>query len=59
VNEAFQAAFEDAEYQQFNEDRLLTPWEVDGEEVQTTWTENLEQYRSVVEEFGIDLAGEQ
>jgi tripartite-type tricarboxylate transporter receptor subunit TctC len=52
---AFEAAFETEEYQQFNEDNQLTPWQVAGDEVTTTWTENLEKYRAVIEEYGIEL----
>ncbi|TQN42713.1 tripartite-type tricarboxylate transporter receptor subunit TctC [Blastococcus colisei] len=59
LREGFQAAFEDEAYQQFNEDNLLTPNELDGEEIRERWTNNLEEYRSVVEEYGIDLGGEQ
>jgi tripartite-type tricarboxylate transporter receptor subunit TctC len=55
LNDAFQAAFETEEYQQFNEDNQLTPWEVDGDEVTKTYTENLEKYRAVIEEYGIEL----
>lgn len=56
---AFQTAFEDEAYQQFNEDNQLTANEVDGDEIRETWSSNLEEYRSVVEEYGIDLGGEQ
>jgi tripartite-type tricarboxylate transporter receptor subunit TctC len=59
LREGFQAAFEDEAYQQFNEDNLLTPNELEGEEIRERWTENLDRYRSVVEEYGIDLGGEQ
>jgi tripartite-type tricarboxylate transporter receptor subunit TctC len=59
LQEAFQTTFETEAYQQFNEDNQLTPFEVGGEEVVTDWTENLEQYRGVIEEYGIDLGGEQ
>jgi tripartite-type tricarboxylate transporter receptor subunit TctC len=55
LRDAFRAAFETEAYQQFNEDNQLTPWEVDGDEVVTTWTENLDQYRAVIEEYGIEL----
>jgi tripartite-type tricarboxylate transporter receptor subunit TctC len=58
LRESFQTAFEDEAYQQFNQDNQLTPNEVDGDEVRETWTQNLEEYRSVVEEFGIELGGE-
>ena len=59
LRDGFTAAFEVEAYQQFNEDNQLTPWEVDGDEVRDTWTSNLDDYRAVVEEFGIDLGGEQ
>jgi tripartite-type tricarboxylate transporter receptor subunit TctC len=55
---SFQTAFESEAYQQFNEDNQLTPNEIDGEEVRETWTSNLERYRSVVEQYQIDLGGE-
>jgi tripartite-type tricarboxylate transporter receptor subunit TctC len=59
LEEAFQAAFASADYQSFNEERLLTPNEIGGEELQQQWTENLENYRSLVEEYDIDLGGGQ
>ena len=55
---SFQTAFESETYQQFNEDNQLTPNEVDGEEVRETWTSNLERYRSVVEQYSINLGGD-
>jgi tripartite-type tricarboxylate transporter receptor subunit TctC len=58
LRDGFQAAFEVEAYQQFNEDNQLTAWEVDGDEVRETWTSNLDDYRAVVEEFGINLGGE-
>ncbi|WP_324278024.1 tripartite tricarboxylate transporter substrate binding protein [Blastococcus brunescens] len=58
LRDAFQTAFDDEGYQQFNEDNLLTPNELDGEEIRERWTENLEKYRAVVEEYGIELGGE-
>ncbi|WP_346623387.1 tripartite tricarboxylate transporter substrate binding protein [Blastococcus montanus] len=59
LQEATQAVFETEQYQQFNENNLLTPNEIDGEELQQRWTENLESYRSLVDEYGIDLGGAQ
>lgn len=56
---AAQATFETEAYQQFNEENLLTPNEIEGEELQQRWTENLEKYRAVVEEYDIDLGGGQ
>ena len=58
LEEALQATFETEAYQQFNEDNQLTPYEVDGDEVVETWTGNLDQYREVIEEYGIELGGE-
>lgn len=58
LRDGFSAAFEEEAYQQFNEDNQLTAWEVDGDEVRETWTNNLDEYTSVVEEFGIELGGE-
>ena len=55
LQDAFRAAFETEEYQQFNEDNRLTPWEVDGDEVTSVYTENLDKYRAVIEEYGIEL----
>ena len=52
---AFDATFETEAYQQFNEDNSLTPWEVDGDEVTSTYTGKLDEYRAVIEEYGIEL----
>ncbi|HEX2072828.1 MAG TPA: tripartite tricarboxylate transporter substrate binding protein [Geodermatophilus sp.] len=59
LQEAFQVAFATEEYQQFNQDRLLTPHEIDGEELKAEWTENLEKYRAKVEEHDIALGEDQ
>lgn len=58
LRDGFEAAFETEAYQQLNEDNLLTPLEVDGEEIRERWTENLDNYRAVVEEYDIDLGGD-
>ena len=55
LRESFQTAFESEAYQQFNEENQLTPNEVDGTELRDQWTANLDKYRAVVEEHGIDL----
>ncbi len=55
LNDAFTAAFGTEAYKTFNEDNQLTPWEVDGDEVTATYTENLEKYRAVIEQYGIEL----
>ncbi|RBY89117.1 tripartite tricarboxylate transporter substrate binding protein [Blastococcus sp. TBT05-19] len=59
LRSAFEVAFEDEGYQAFNEENALTANQVDGDEIRETWTSNLDEYRSVVEEFGIDLGGDQ
>ncbi|MCD1145242.1 tripartite tricarboxylate transporter substrate binding protein [Kocuria sp. LUK] len=56
--EAFDAAVASEEYQQFNEQNLLTPHEISGEEVEQEWTELAERYRELVEEHDISLAEE-
>ncbi|MCZ2839336.1 Bug family tripartite tricarboxylate transporter substrate binding protein [Modestobacter sp. VKM Ac-2985] len=58
LRDGFEAAFGTEGYQQLNEDNLLTPLEVDGEEIRERWTENLDNYRAVVEEYGINLGGD-
>jgi len=57
--DAFQAAFETEAYKTFNEENQLTPWEVDGDEVVETYTGNLDKYRAVIEEYGIELGEDQ
>lgn len=52
---AFETAFESESYQDFNEQNLLTPNEVDGDELIEQWNGSLDSYRAVVEEFGISL----
>ena len=54
--EAFDAAVQQESYQQFNEQNMLTPWEVSGEEVEEEWTRLAERYRALVEEHDISLA---
>ena len=56
---SFQKAFGTAAYKKFNEDNQLTPNEVDGTELRTQWTDNLDKYRAVVEEHGIKLGDAQ
>ncbi|WP_035855387.1 tripartite tricarboxylate transporter substrate binding protein [Cryptosporangium arvum] len=54
---AFGKAFDAREYQDFNTERLLTPNEVDGKTLLDQWTGSLRTYRSLTEQYGIDLAG--
>jgi tripartite-type tricarboxylate transporter receptor subunit TctC len=55
LREAFQAAFENADYQAFNEEKLLTPHEISGEQVVEEWTEARDGYAELVAEYGIDM----
>jgi tripartite-type tricarboxylate transporter receptor subunit TctC len=56
---SFQKAFGTDAYKKFNEDNQLTPNEVDGTELRSQWTDNLDKYRAVVEEHGIELGDAQ
>jgi tripartite-type tricarboxylate transporter receptor subunit TctC len=59
LSQALDATFATDAYQQFNADNQLTPWEVDGAQVTEEYTSNLENYRKVIEQYGIDLGGDQ
>ncbi|AOS64035.1 Bug family tripartite tricarboxylate transporter substrate binding protein [Actinoalloteichus hymeniacidonis] len=59
LRESFQTVFDSEVYQNFNTDNQLTPNEVDGEELREQWSTNLDTYRSMVEEFDIDMGGAQ
>lgn len=54
--EAVDAAIASDAYTSFNENNLLTPHEISGEEVTTEWTELAEKYRALTEEYDISLA---
>jgi tripartite-type tricarboxylate transporter receptor subunit TctC len=56
---AAQKAFTTEDYQQLNTDRQLTPNEVDGAQVRQQWGGALQNYRSLVEQYGIELGGDQ
>jgi tripartite-type tricarboxylate transporter receptor subunit TctC len=56
--DAIDAALATEEYQSFNEQQLLTPHEISGEEVVAEWTELADTYQALTEEHGISLAGE-
>ncbi|MFD6139883.1 tripartite tricarboxylate transporter substrate binding protein [Promicromonospora sp. NPDC060271] len=43
-------------YQEFNENNLLTPHEISGEEVTAEWTELAEKYQALTDEYDISLA---
>jgi tripartite-type tricarboxylate transporter receptor subunit TctC len=59
LSQALDATFATDAYQQFNADNQLTQWEVDGAQVTEEYTSNLENYRKVIEQYGIDLGGDQ
>jgi tripartite-type tricarboxylate transporter receptor subunit TctC len=59
LQDALEKTFQTDAYKKFNEDNQLTPWEVDGKEVTTAYTGNLDQYRKVIDQYGIDLSGQQ
>lgn len=45
-------------YQEFNQQNVLEPWEVSGEEVVEEWNALAEQYKALIEEYDISLSGE-
>jgi len=52
---AFENTFKTDAYQQFNEQNLLTPREISGEEVVTEWTELANKYKELTEKYGVSL----
>lgn len=54
--ESIDAAVAADTYTAFNENNLLTPHEISGEEVTAEWTELAEKYRALTEEYDISLA---
>lgn len=58
LTEAADAALATETYQSFNEDNLLTPHEISGEEVTAEWNDLRERYAELVEEHDISLAGQ-
>ncbi|NKX54836.1 Bug family tripartite tricarboxylate transporter substrate binding protein [Arthrobacter mobilis] len=52
---AFENTFKTEAYQQFNEQNLLTPREVSGEEVVSEWTELAAKYKQLTEKYDISL----
>jgi len=53
---AFDAAVATDAYKDFNEQNMLTPHEISGEEVEAEWTALAQRYRELVEEHDISLA---
>ncbi|MFI2363910.1 tripartite tricarboxylate transporter substrate binding protein [Promicromonospora sp. NPDC019610] len=54
--ESVDAAIASDTYTSFNENNLLTPHEISGDEVTTEWTELADKYRALTEEYDISLA---
>ncbi|GAA4715470.1 Tripartite-type tricarboxylate transporter, receptor component TctC [Promicromonospora umidemergens] len=54
--ESIDAATASETYTAFNENNLLTPLEISGEEVTTQWSELAEKYRALTDEYDISLA---
>jgi tripartite-type tricarboxylate transporter receptor subunit TctC len=57
LREALEATFDTEEYQQFNEQNMLTPEEISGEQVEEDWARYAEEYRTMAETYDIDLGG--
>jgi len=55
LRQAFTAAFRNPEYQAFNTDRLLAPYEVDGAQVISEWTAAREKYQALIDQYGIQF----
>jgi tripartite-type tricarboxylate transporter receptor subunit TctC len=53
LRQACAAAFQDPEYQAFNQERLLAPYEVDGAQVESEWTAARDRYRALIDQYGI------
>jgi tripartite-type tricarboxylate transporter receptor subunit TctC len=59
LKEAFDTAFADQAYKDFNTSKLLTPHEISGEEVKAEWTAAATSYKELTEKYEIDLGGDQ
>ncbi|MFD6095680.1 Bug family tripartite tricarboxylate transporter substrate binding protein [Nocardiopsis flavescens] len=58
LRSAFGEVFASEAYQAFNEDNFYTPHETEPAQVAQEWGASLEDYRAMVEEYGIDMRGE-
>lgn len=54
---AFRETFKSDAYKSFNEQNLLTPKEISGEEVVTQWKDYAAKYKALAEQYGISLNG--
>jgi tripartite-type tricarboxylate transporter receptor subunit TctC len=53
LHQAFTTAFQAQEYKDFNTERLLAPYEVDGSQVVSEWTAARDRYRALITQYGI------
>jgi tripartite-type tricarboxylate transporter receptor subunit TctC len=53
LREAFTTAFQAQEYKDFNTQRLLAPFEVDGAQVVSEWTAARDKYKALIDQYGI------
>lgn len=54
---AFQKSFAEQKYKDFNNQRMLTPNEVDGPTLLKQWTGSLDTYRKLVDQYKLNLSG--
>lgn len=53
LRQAFTTAFRSQEYKDFNTQRLLAPYEVDGAQVISEWTAARDRYQALISQYGI------
>jgi putative tricarboxylic transport membrane protein len=53
LRQAFSTAFQAPEYKDFNAQRLLAPYEVDGSQVVSEWTAARDEYKALIDQYGI------
>jgi tripartite-type tricarboxylate transporter receptor subunit TctC len=58
LRQAFAAAFQAPEYKDFNTQRLLAPYEVDGAQVMSEWTAAHDRYQALITQYGIPFGDE-
>jgi tripartite-type tricarboxylate transporter receptor subunit TctC len=55
LRQAFTTAFQAQEYKDFNANRLLSPYEVDGAQVVSEWTAARDKYQALINQYGIQF----
>ena len=55
LKKSLEKTFATEAYKSFNEQNLLTPKEISGEQVVTEWTTLAEKYKALTEQYGISL----